>query len=277
MKFSRFTPFLVWGCSITNAFLNNHNYQRYVAPWVYQNSIDKFHSRALLDRILESRGLAGFERRGEYGLYEQRSSSFDKRYNIDHDKRDTLDVDERDLQAHEDRDIFDFEQRDLSFQEKRTIQKRVPHAFVMGGNPVFANFPADTLTTHGLGACWVVAIVGRTGAVAVHIPQGHMVPGPGGTWHQTVTAAQQAHAQVTQLLNAYHAHPMPGAMGYILTFAATDPQETNVITQLLLGANLSLKTATYSSITQGAGNLAISGDGHHDPVMMLNGNHRVII
>jgi hypothetical protein len=261
----------------------------------------------LFDSILESRGLTAFERRGEYRWFKPRTSGLEKQYNtnygkrdiwdiderdrqiledrhifdninLDDDKRDTWNIDKRNLQALEDRDIFDIEEKDLPYQEKGTLQKRAAHPFVMQGPAVYANFPANTLTTYGLGGCWVVAIVGKSGGWATHIPHGELAPpGPGGTVRQAVTSNQQATYQVITLLMDYHHHGgIPGAMGYILKHSMADPESTDTITDLLTGAGLSLKTATYSTATQGNGDLEISGDGQHDPVMKLGG-HPVIL
>lgn len=144
----------------------------------------------------------------------------------------------------------------------------------MQGLPVEATFPADTLTTAGVGGCWVVAIVSRTAGMATHIPHGQAIVSPGGTVHQTITSNQQATFQMQQLMTAFQNNHIPSAMAYVLKCDLADVQSTTTIHHALTSAGLSIKTATYTYAvaSMGNGNVAISCDGHSDPVMTLNGN-----
>ena len=187
------------------------------------------------------------------------------------ERRDLYEIRKRDSYDLVDRDNLGIEERDASRDEIQILRKRNSVPFVMGGPPAVARFPAQTLTTHGLGGCWVVAIVDKTTGVANHIPHGQMGHSPGGSVCQTVTSAQQAALQMPQLLNKYHANHLQGAMAYVLKHASASEDGTRAIMASLTGAGLSVKTGTYTSETQGDGNVVISGNGHSDPVMTLDG------
>lgn len=126
------------------------------------------------------------------------------------ERRDLYEIRKRDLYDLVSRGNLSIENRDASHDETQILRKRNSVPFVMGGLPAVARYPAQTLTTHGLGGCWVVAIVDKTTGVANHIPHGEMGHSLGGSVCQTVTSVQQAARQMPQLLAAYHNNHFQG-------------------------------------------------------------------